>query len=1660
MSKTTCKYGFLPFLICLVLALVFLITVPVSADDGQPVDPPAVEEVTAPPQTDAPPPVVEPAQVEGLTPPVDEPAPPTDPAPVEEPTQVDAPPVQEPAPPVEEPAPVEEPTVQEITTAVADAGLVLVDSTGSASPMATRDTSLGVVEGDPYFNVGSIRYKFMKIGGCLGLDNCFESPTPIQAALDYMASHNLTPTDRKLYIESVDDLDEDYNEDVSVYGFLPGVNGLLSLVGVGDTPEKVKLLGSISVFGMPAGFSINNLTVYNDSPLSDQAAIYFGGNKGLIQLVDVNATSAGTDGIGIVVTGQTGNVELNRVAANHNGYHGALINVTSGTIKITNSEFNHNQQHFDDGWSEFDDYGGTDLEPMSTGLRVSSTNGAVTLYGVEVNDNLGGGATIIAPTSTVSIKNSVFNNNGTIYGHDGLFVEGNIVSLDHLVANENADNGISSVVNSSFTGLNLSLDNNGVTGLDVNGCSDVDTDSYCDNIGPGIVTIKYSTSQNHGSSGFDVYAKGAITFVDTWSGMNGGPGYQINNQDATAPAAVVVTNSDSYQNDYGFEIESRGAVTMTDFSAVENSTTGVLILASGTGAITLTNVGTGFNEIRENGGDGYQIVAMGPVTIINTNTSDNANLGGFIDNSSAASAVPVTIKVLVPATTSSNYENNDTGGLQIFSRGVVTISNIRVIDNRGSGAVINNSPPGTSPGVAVTISDSSFFYNTDYNSLTEESGLIVISKGMITLLNVVAFDNDGYGAYLNNQVAGTTAGITINAGTGKGNSFISNRDDGLIIRSNGAVTLTNINATGNGDYGVNIDNTTGTGGVTIKAAGTWGTGFDYSNIWSWGNSFSRSGYDGLYITSHGPVSVTVHQARENPDEGIRIIGLGGTGAVTITGPTGSLAQIYDNGTVFLEDGIHVEANGLITLNKIDTRDNFAAGAYLVNDTGTGGVTLTEFYAENNYDGLLISTKGAVVWKTGSAIDNFSYGANISNASSILPYKSVTISNVLATSNGETGISVDSRGAVTLTNVESNNNSADEYVIEYGDQWTDNLGEDQSWYFYGTPGERVNIEVSSPNFNPWAYVTDPEGNFVSSANGIDGSLTLTFDIELADLEGDYMIHLGTDNGEILWGYQISLFEGTIEPIFTQIESIANGIAVNNFNGINAPVTITNTYHPWISNNSGTNVVVMSSGLVTLTNMELNDSVQEGLRVDNSTPTSTAPSVILTNVNFHNNDQNGATIITDGMVTVKNSNLSGNGEYGFYIVNNLSPTNTAGVSMTGVQTDTSGNDGIAIFSRGPVSLTSVWSNENILDGIDIYTNGAVTFNNVGAWGNGGVGADVTALISFTAIQPVNSWNDFSGNTLDGLYVFSNGKITLAKVRANDNGLRLGDGTPVTYAFGIFLDNSGNAVGTGLVTLTNLETIGNTLEGISVYTKSGITATTIVSRYNTLTGISMIQIIGPIIVPGLTLSDITVEGNGVDGLKVDALGNIVVNKVVAIGNGTHGMNLINSSGNGSVTMLNSKGNNFALYNGGRGVVIASKGAVSVTGLEVVGNSNSGIVINNDTALIPVAITLNSVYARSNNNFGIWLTSKGVVTVNNSCSIGNVYSGFDIWTPNNVFVNNSSALNNGWAGIYIELNPGGTGNLGFTAKLTNSTWYGNLKNPPVGNTNLMVIDGNKVIL
>jgi hypothetical protein len=271
-----------------------------------------------------------------------------------------------------------------------------------------------------------------------------------------------------------------------------------------------------------------------------------------------------------------------------------------------------------------------------------------------------------------------------------------------------------------------------------------------------------------------------------------------------------------------------------------------------------------------------------------------------------------------------------------------------------------------------------------------------------------------------------------------------------------------------------------------------------------------------------------------------------------------------------------------------------------------------------------------------------------------------------------------------------------------------------------------------------------------------------------------------------------------------------------------------------------------------------------------------------------------------------------------------------------------------------------------------------------------------------------------------------------------------------------------------LTDIVTEGNTLDGTRILTRGAVTVTTLVARNNTFNGLYIDQSTAPNSLNPIILNKIIAENNGSrdefgdvinygDGIYVNAKGAITINKFDVNSNSGTGANLINNLAGSSagVTVLNSLGGNLAISNGGSGVNIQSNGAVNVTGLETIYNGIDGLDVHNGYLGTNPLVTLNSIISRNNSQRGIYVESNGVVTINNSWSVGNGWDGIHFETDNNIFVNNTTAIKNNWAGFYIVLSQPAN-----TLKLTNSTWFGNLRNPNLGDRNLMLTGGNLVIL
>ncbi|NTW08043.1 MAG: hypothetical protein HGA28_00545 [Anaerolineaceae bacterium] len=1721
--------------------------------------------------------------------------------------------------------------------------------------MAALSTEILVSNGDPYYTAGTIKYQFFyaAVAGSCGT-NCFLSPTPITAALEHMAANKLTPDDKTLYLEP-----DEYTEYVDVDGSLDGVKGLAFIKGLGTNPEDTKIFGFIQIHGFSTGFTLSNLSVINNwTGTENGAAIETWSNSGTLTLTDVTAKATEEDSTGIMVAHDAGTVVFNRVDASDNAYMGARIyNYGTGGVKITNSTFDNNLTKVLDGDDIYDcnwnpDTGTCDgYSPHFSSLYVYSS-GPVTLLGNSVSNNLGDGANINAYNATVSVKNSIFDGNNNIEGvspwdtnwGDGLWVDANNVVLENIQADRNLLRGIFSYAKTSFNGIHLHAASNGSSGIFVNSCFDWnDSDTLCDNPGAGTVTINTGSSSGNQGSGYEIYSKGAVTITNVYAGWNANDGIQIITTDSPVFAPITLKALDLPGNNNGVYIDGRGVITLSDFEAYDNSNDGVSISNYSTSATTLTNVTGMFNETRNNGGNGYYIWSMGPVTVTNLDTQDNGHLGGLIDNKAALTAAAVNVNVLAPAGYVNGYWNNGFGGLQILSRGAVTITRIMANNNGVFGLDIDNVPPGLVAGVPVTVSDGTF-ENNGFGG----DGLKILSKGQITLMNIRANGNGGYGVYLDNKSTSGTAGVTINAGTSKGNEFQGNRLSGLEIRTNGAASLTNLYAANNGystyetlqnfsistrllfepdnnfqfsglvvyqdkdnflqlgrafcdvpglcvgngiyfdstldgtfggenyatsiaspsevylrldrvgntlfgyysangtswtlmgshvipnDFQINgvgltaaqdifesnpqipsdfdnfqldnpsftdefdgilddgwvwinednnywnLDETPGflriynsnsptgnqnlllqtvgpgygvyvdaKGAVTIKQVGGWGV----QNDWAEGNVFSNNAADGLWVQTSGAPIVTFFRARDNGNDGIYIDASSGIGAVSLTGTT----NYWENLAFNHDEGVEIYAKGNITLTKVQVNGNWDNGGFLRNFDGTGNVTLTDASFDLNGEyGLDIYTKGPVTWKNGTVNDNFQYGAYIDDRG---VGKAVTLTNVFASSNGETGIFVDSLGAVTMTEVESNNNSANYYKATYGDWWEDNLNDDQVWRFDGQTGDDITVEITSGRFNPWVSITDPSGMQVGycSDDNQDGKVTCSI-IDLGD-EGEYQIHVGSNNGWNGGSYEMKLYEGTEPFLWTPQESAANGINVSNSNGTGA-VSISNSGNRWMGNNSGTGVVVVSNGLVTLKGMDLNDSRQGGVSIDNEDDTKIgAPGVTLTNVNFFNNDQTAVQIHTEGPVVITNGDMGGNWSYG-YDIRNTYGTAISPITMTNVSVNNfgAGGHGIRLISRGAVTFVNVHSNGSNNDGIQINTSGAVTFTDVGGWDNGGNGANIQTTSTVTINGPVSGYNWFGNNSNNALHIVAEGKVALAKINANGNG-----------NFGIYLINS-NTTGISPITLTEVSTENNGVSGVFIDTKGMVSVTGLKSNNNGAYGLDIDQRFAPDGTKTVTLNKITANNNLSYGVEVLSKGSIITNAVITNSNRYYGVLLNNTFGpSGTITMLNTLGQNLAVNNGYdqvynaiedrweavsngcSGVMLSSNGGVTVTGLETIYNGGEGLVVHNEgsSLLVKPAITINSIVSRANGGgvagyHGIVLVSKGVITVNSTWSASNTGDGFALNTTANVFINNSTAIMNDLAGILVENAP--------MLKLTNSTWFGNLRsNPGVPYKNLM---------
>ncbi|MFN8410904.1 MAG: hypothetical protein U0Z26_00815 [Anaerolineales bacterium] len=1074
---------------------------------------------------------------------------------------------------------------------------------------------------------------------------------------------------------------------------------------------------------------------------------------------DNNGTATGSDGLNIQSFGQ---ITLNNILASNNGSgangYGAQLKNDFGTAGVTLT-----------GTNIFGDN-------KSTGLYIL-TKGAINLANVYSNSNNGLGAQLDNSAGTTQVVNLTGTNEFKYNGSVGLSVSSKgIITINNVTANSNGNVGVAltntgtAASGVTLTGSNF-FKNNFFTGLNIttNGTVllnnlDAEGNGITGGSGYGVQVANHSVTNFKGVTvtgnnifignrfdGLKIDSSGIILLNNISStGSFSGSGAQINNSASGVgvPKAITLTGTNIFNtnNAVGLSITSNGVITINNLTANGNGNIGADISNS---ASTLPQAVTliGASTLNNNHVYGLHIVSNGTITTNGITANSNVGFGVYLFNSSA----PATNTSNVTMNGTNTFNGNTSDNLSISSHGTVLLNNITSTGSSGKGAEIVNTFSTSSP---VTLNGNNTF--TDNGDI----GLKVLSTGLITVNNLIANHNaataGNHGAYLVNAASPTSAGVTIK-GFGTFNNNL-NSGVGLQILSKGLVSTINLTANSNTSYGVSIDTTFGTGGVTLTGNNLFdlnantnllinafgvvtlnsitstgsasGSGADINNkqagnqttpktvTLTGSNIFSNNNQFGLSIQSYGTVITSAITAAGNLF-GVNIDNVN----PSFPTPVVTAAAVNLNGPNILTGNTNgnllVISQGLITTNNITANDSSNGyGVKLINTAGTtAGITMNGSNTfNNNHDiGLDVVTNGVILTNnitvTNSGTAAFgAMGGHFSNTGSTTAHpKTVTLNGTnVFSGNSNTGLTIDTYGAILINNLTANNNGINGMNLGKGADLNNSLASSSA---------PANVTLTGTNFFNHNY--DQGLHIRTIGNIILANVTANSSVNLIGAELDNHTAPSNSFGVTLTGS--NTFTGNqgknlkIDSMGTvTLNAVTANGSVNDFgvyiNNAYAgpthgkPVAFTGTNQ--FNDNQGTGLVITSYGTVTLSNVTASGTLAgSGVSIDNSGANPKA-NVVFTGSNAFNNNStgNGLLIVSDGAVTLNNITANGNTFSGLDVNNS---GGTAAVTVTGINTFIgNGDNGATILSQGAVNLTRVTGDLNGQSGLVVNTTGTFT------------------------------------------------------------------------------------------------------------------------------------------------------------------------------------------------------------------------------------------------------------------------------------------------------------------------------------------------------------------
>ncbi|HUI88327.1 MAG TPA: right-handed parallel beta-helix repeat-containing protein [Anaerolineales bacterium] len=722
-----------------------------------------------------------------------------------------------------------------------------------------------------------------------------------------------------------------------------------------------------------------------------------------------SGTFDSNSGSGLVIY-SNGSITLNTITASDNsGGYGAYVDNSSAphaqavNITGTNNIFNDNYLN---GLLAFSlgHISAGNLHADGNSAGVDGSNYAYS-GGVQLENDFAGTGTI-----TISGTNTFTNNY-----EDGLdaYSDG-AITTNNLTATRN---GLQGNPTSSFEWIGAALDNsNSLTpqNITMGGNNDFESNfnDGVDAIASGVLTINNITSKNNGTS------------VGTSSQLQGGVGAYLQGARAVTLSGTnlfdgnysTITFDDGNPADYlqtpmaSLTISSDGSIRINNVTASDDLAGAGAILDDcndqGTGcANTAGSIAiTGANIFNDNYLDGLDVDSFGNIAAKNLSANGNLGMGVFLMNGNASATTSLNSKGYVALSSTNTFTDNLDDGMDIYSNGPIKAGNLQAVNNGGAGVILDNSSspnavPLDNSGVVAALSSVSTqtaqsVTLTNYNVFSDNGfdGLEVYSNGTITLSSISANGNGaGYGAYIANDETGFRSGVTLSGN----DSFNDNYLDGLDILSYGAISVTTVSLTadgnglsGNNGVGVYLDNCVDQGaGCTVGSArsvvlsGSNVIDGNYGQYYDGVNTYDEAG---LVTYSKGRITASNVTANDT---------VNGAGAVLDNSQGSSSSNVALAGASEFDqnagDGLDVHSHGALAVTKVIADGNLGVVA-----SGYAGT------------GVNVSAVSKVTLTCGDVLNNLGYGINVS-ASPLLTLTGVLLDDNSAGNVNYGGVPVES-----------------------------------------------------------------------------------------------------------------------------------------------------------------------------------------------------------------------------------------------------------------------------------------------------------------------------------------------------------------------------------------------------------------------------------------------------------------------------------------------------------------------------------------------------------------------------------------------------------------------------------------------------------------------------